>query len=320
MPINPSVRCRSRHLHSAWTMVELIVAMSIIGTLVSLLLPAVQHARESSRAITCQSNLRQLAIAGLEFESRHRRFPVGVDHKYALLPSLEQSAVYQAKLSVDPNNITAQWDSIKGLVLPIFLCPSDPSDTKHADQGGTNYYGNAGTGVLADGFNGIFGHGEGEIPGDVKEGVTAAMIRDGLSHTAAFSEAIRWGTTERLTQTWLLPQTRWDASDQPAMATECDSIPVNPNLQAYWHSSNPRGYPWYGGGIGVALYNHILTPNRPSCINGMEAVSGIYTATSHHTGRVHVAFCDGHVVAIDQHIDAELWQALGSRDANDIGL
>ena len=56
---------QTRH---AFTLVELLVAISIIGTLMSLLLPAVQNARESGRRISCTNNLSQLAKAFISYE------------------------------------------------------------------------------------------------------------------------------------------------------------------------------------------------------------------------------------------------------------
>lgn len=90
---------------------ELLVVCAIIGLLIALLLPAVQASRESARRIQCQSNLKNLALAGLNFEAAYGRFPPGhlgsrvdqvqdlderwVGHLVYLMPFLEQEPVYE---------------------------------------------------------------------------------------------------------------------------------------------------------------------------------------------------------------------------------
>lgn len=61
----------------ALTLLEVLVAISIIGMLMALLLPAVQASRESARRTSCQNNLKQIGLATLTQESAHRRFPSG---------------------------------------------------------------------------------------------------------------------------------------------------------------------------------------------------------------------------------------------------
>jgi prepilin-type N-terminal cleavage/methylation domain-containing protein len=94
-----------------FTLVELLVVIAIIGTLVALLLPAVQRARESGRRSSCLNNMRQLALASLEFEERMRRYPPLIDQvpiqrvdsesgerfttwSVLLLPDLERQSIF----------------------------------------------------------------------------------------------------------------------------------------------------------------------------------------------------------------------------------
>lgn len=304
----------------AFSLVELLVSLMIVATLTGLGLPAVQHAREAARATQCQSQLRQLALAAHNYQAARGHFPVGTEHKYELLPFLERNDLYQRKLPVDPIDPAAAWLPLQSEPVPLFYCPSDSGfsliGSETGDLAGTNYHGNAGTGVLADGFNGLFGYGD-DAPYPLKDSpVRPAMIRDGLSATVAFSEALLPGIHPRVTEVWLLPQEYLLPEEQLTLAKECQSIPLDPSAAGYVSAPFPRGFPWCGGGMGNALYTHTLPPNHPSCTNGPTLVTGVYTATSQHPHSVHAAFADGHVQRISQSIEASVWVDLGSRESS----
>src|SRR5215467_7372177 len=65
----------SRQKRTAFTLVELLVVIAIIGTLVALLLPAVQSARETARGNTCRNNMKQLQLALTNMDSTLKRLP-----------------------------------------------------------------------------------------------------------------------------------------------------------------------------------------------------------------------------------------------------
>lgn len=89
-----------------FTLVELLVVIAIILILVSILLPAVQNAREAGRRTACLNNIKNLQLAVLNFESGQRKFPKGVDRSGAVwssfvLPFLEQQALYDTLSLLD---------------------------------------------------------------------------------------------------------------------------------------------------------------------------------------------------------------------------
>ena len=307
---NISKRCRG------FTMIELLVCLAIIAILLGLMIPAVSQAREVGRRVTCQNNLRQLTLATLNFESLHGRFPVGVSHKVELLPFLEQTALH--------NQFAAQANGSDGglpnVLVEGFLCPSDPghvsSDTHFGGQQfGSSYQGNAGNGVLGYGFNGLFAYEKGFSNFYPTRDIRVADVVDGLSNTAAYSECLLpGGTPSRMSEIWVSPTQYFNSRDVVTLAADCDSIPRDPAAFGYQTLGLPRGTPWHGGSLGIALYTHTLTPNRPSCTNKMEIVTGIYTASSMHPGGVNVAFADGHIQFISQSVDRNIWVEFGSRE------
>lgn len=123
----------NRPLRDAFTIVELLVVIGIIGLLISLLLPAVQAARESARRMQCSSHLKQIGLAILNYESTHRCLPPpkleNPDHNLMtfLLPYLEH------KSTQDLYDFSFDWDSAanreaRKTPISVFVCPSGPSD------------------------------------------------------------------------------------------------------------------------------------------------------------------------------------------------
>jgi prepilin-type N-terminal cleavage/methylation domain-containing protein len=126
-----SPRHNSRNGTLGFTLVELLVVIAIIGVLVALLLPAVQSAREASRRMSCQNNLKQIALAVHNYHDTHKQLPpasmnaslAGSSGFAAILPYLEQGNLYQqydfSKGNSDPANLQVVSQRIK-----TYLCPS----------------------------------------------------------------------------------------------------------------------------------------------------------------------------------------------------
>jgi prepilin-type N-terminal cleavage/methylation domain-containing protein len=164
----------------AFTLVELLVVIAIIGILVALLLPAVQAAREAARRAQCQSNLHNVALACLNYESTRKRFPYAMTFDKAqagsiqvatngfgpnwiieVLPYMEEQALHD---SFDPASFKAPYNpsitnpllgannlnrKARGTVIPSLLCPTDPNNKVSFEGVGgnwarTNYAANAG--------------------------------------------------------------------------------------------------------------------------------------------------------------------------------
>ncbi len=184
--------CHSSKIRQAFTLVELLVLISILGILMGLLLPAVQQAREAARRINCGNNLKQQGLALQHFESTFKFFPAGAEantlHSWStrVLPYLEQGGLYQR---ID---FKAAWDSPMNAArtrqnLSVFNCPN----TWKNYAGSTDYCGISGSSHKATGDvgrNGIlFTLDRGERP------VAISSITDGTSNTIAIAEAIAVG-------------------------------------------------------------------------------------------------------------------------------
>ena len=141
--------CRHR---PGFTLIELLVVIAIIGVLIALLLPAVQSAREAARRAQCTNNLKQIALASLNFESTYGHLPPGLGPcgtrenptggtcggratpLAQVLPFLENASAYatfnfEINLNIFGGPTTINYTAQTTLVS-AFICPSDPWDVK----------------------------------------------------------------------------------------------------------------------------------------------------------------------------------------------
>jgi len=203
---------------NGFTLVELLVVIAIIGILIGMLLPAVQQVREAARRTTCANNLRQQALANLNYESAHMRFPPGlnvpidqgsgsfstglasainlqeepVHDRFGswmvwTLPFQEQNNLYDQLDLTQREYVNAVGpDSAAANTIPALLCPSDIDDKQVTYNefvfGANSYMGVAGlqTWYYFDiSFDGVLHY---------NSKTTFAMISDGSSNTLLIGE------------------------------------------------------------------------------------------------------------------------------------
>jgi len=197
----------------AFTLVELLVVIAVIGVLVGLLLPAVQSTRESARRMSCGSKLRQFGLSLLNYESAKRAFPptdirtgttAGWSLHARLLPYMEEATISdRLDFTKTPftgpytgQTPTAEFVALFATPLPVLLCPSDPAPSVQKSNGyayaGNNYMVSIGS-ATADGNGKAYWDFSKPTDGIVYENskVKPSQMTDGLSKTVIASEAVR---------------------------------------------------------------------------------------------------------------------------------
>jgi prepilin-type N-terminal cleavage/methylation domain-containing protein/prepilin-type processing-associated H-X9-DG protein len=295
-----------------FTLLELLVAIVVIGLLAAVLLPAVQRTREAARHAQCRSNLHQIGVAIQAHEAAQRAFP-GRAFTYHLLPYIDQQSIHElwpGRFPDDTDELNAVMGEISRHQIPLYLCPSDPAPP-HPYGGRTNYVANFGSGAQAHGFNGFVS----------LDPYVAYRPRDflgrGLSNTAAVSEALGpFGEeTPRLRALWKLPRDLTCPDELDQFADACERLPRDP--AAFGYRGIPgNGVPWHGLlAFHTVIYNHILPPNRPHCSHGSNGriMWSCGPAKSAHPGGATLLYADGHVEFVNESIDRYVWREVGSR-------
>jgi prepilin-type N-terminal cleavage/methylation domain-containing protein/prepilin-type processing-associated H-X9-DG protein len=321
-----------RHLRTAFTLVELLVVIAIIGVLVALLLPAVQTAREAARRSQCQNNLKQTALAVLNYESTFNTLPGGMGRygccwgtwMVRLLPFMEQQALFAIYQNSDGNDATgiryrvAPNLTVTQSRIKAWTCPSDVPNapnggiTSHnyvVNFGNTSYYQEAipnGSTTIPFGGAPFVAYPGGLATGD-----------DGPADAASAATFTRiYGRPVRLAEVT-------DGTSNTLMLGET----VQGRL------TDLRGYSWWGNAGGFTTFStpnstspDVLTggtcvltdPRNPPCTTtSTTARPRMIVSRSRHPSGVQVSFCDGHVAFVPNNVAFITWQAMGTASAGD---
>jgi prepilin-type N-terminal cleavage/methylation domain-containing protein/prepilin-type processing-associated H-X9-DG protein len=347
-----------------FTLIELLVVIAIIAVLIGLLVPAVQKVREAANRMSCTNNLKQIGLAAHNYhDSRKKlppaslvpyaavnndsnldmRLPFGPNWAVLILPYIEQGNLYQQAnpdsypgISPVPHvssfsqagllaNVNTSWRVIRGVVVPVYQCPSDASNQRPYSDGGAgsppevgwargNYGAVAGFDDydhVSGGANYVSSQNNSPLKGVISSpvmsanyGARIAEITDGTSNTLMFGE-LRSGISP------LDPRGTWALGFPSASIVNAGRGAYNPTPNNSLGDSGSDGdeiqncYKFWYLGIG--------SRDRMGCINDKGAIMTSGMSRSLHVGGVNACFADAHVQFIGETVSELSWGLLQSK-------
>jgi prepilin-type N-terminal cleavage/methylation domain-containing protein/prepilin-type processing-associated H-X9-DG protein len=322
-----------------FTLVELLVVIAIIGTLVGLLLPAVQAAREAGRRTQCTNNLKNLSLAWTQYEGNHKRLP-GYINDIVDPTSRTQSSggqptkgrqaswvvmlfdyIEQPQLDELWNKNFGSYGSVPNEVtpsLPILVCPSNVPETvgptlAYVANSGQMFEDDTRDGSIKEyASNGVFfdlSRNKNLVSSAGRDGredfpelkMTSSQIGDGLSKTMLFSESLH--------------KVYWT---YPMIESTNKSADFKDNKKFF-------GFTWTNKGAENGCPAEVLKINGdndytkvpPELVPlDMAQVSDCLSyPSSNHSGVVIVAFCDGSVTTVNDNLSPVTYAQLMTSNA-----
>jgi prepilin-type N-terminal cleavage/methylation domain-containing protein/prepilin-type processing-associated H-X9-DG protein len=337
-----------------FTLVELLVVITIIGILVGLLVPAIGGVRESARQTTCKNQLRQMGYAAGVHVDKLGRFPCGgwgymwvgdpdrgngIEQPggwiYNLLPYLGYDNVHNIGAQItDETKKKAELKRLKAFVLPMFMCPTrrraigyPVNQTSYNADEPDKETGVAKTDYASNG---------GSAGGDSGFWVMQGTVDRNCSQPGNFPNKCSWPAGSFNAQQSYLA-TRFDGIT--TILSQVTPAQVRDGLgrtifagEKYVHIdqyySGLAGYDdntmYQGHDQDITRWCRGAAPGReaaehelaPLPDNKQSSRSGedLYRFGSAHTNGVNMVFCDGGTTTVSFGVDSRVWEHLGSRN------
>ena len=300
-----------------FTLVELLVVITIIGILISLLLPAVQAAREAARRLQCSNNLKQVGLALLNYESGYSMFPPGGLNGSSwwvrILPYVEQNNIsekYNHSYSCPGwlgggSDSTGNINLLKDQRFSFMYCPSSTlpmlvlsnTDQNFANVQSATYTGISGATDHSTAATVTAGDAPGRISSGgvliVNRGIPISQITDGTSNTMVVGEQSDWLT--------------------PAPGPEDRGCPNGDCRSDCWHgfTMGPVGD---NRAFNLTCVYHRINEKSPLAY-GVPGNCGPNTPIqSAHSGGVQTLFADGSVQFLSESLNMDTLYNLANRN------
>ena len=342
MNSNPPSKIHHPKSPHGFTLVELLVVITIIGILIALLLPAVQAAREAARRVQCCNNLKQLSLACLNHEEIHGFYPSGGwsaawtgdpdrgfgrrqpgGWVYSILPYSEQQALYdlgQDGDSGEPFSQTQRNGAVQRDQVPLtmLICPTRRSAVLYPRPRWVNgylWYYNAGSyqNPSVVGSGGLdYASNAGDYYGSCP----------GPRSIAQAESSFDWSECGTLTSTGVISARSEIMIAQITDGTSNTYLLGEKNVQPDWyftgwdhaddagvfegHRHDVARWTGHQGDVDPPVFEPPL-PDTP----GYMVTT---TFGSAHSGGLHMSMCDGSVQFINYSINPEVHRCLGNRE------